>query len=111
MARASCPRYTENLDFDEHVAVFDFQRIHGNFRVRVVSGFPCLWIPGPGVPGADHFAILDHALAYRATAMKAYIVHRGEDAIHVGHADGLVAAWELLGLVGAREVGFSGQLR
>src|SRR5579872_2519358 len=92
-------------DFDQHVAVFDLQRIGRNLRVGVVGGGAGLRIVGPAMPGADHFALFDRALAQRSTLVQANIVHGGVSAVDVGDADLFVAAGEFFGLVDGGEFG------
>jgi hypothetical protein len=101
---------SDDLNFDEDVAAFDFQRIDGDLGGGIVRRFAGLRVPDPGVPGADDFAILDHALPERAAAVQADVIHCTQRAVYVGHADRMVAAGEFFGFVGAGEVGFGGQL-
>ena len=63
------------------------------------------------MPGADDFAAFDHSLPQGSAAMQADIVHGAECAVHVGDADGFIAAGKFLGFVAGREFGFGGDLR
>src|SRR6266568_6388966 len=76
------------LDFDQDVAVFDFDWIYRNLGIGVVRCFAGFGIVLPAVPGADDLAVLDHALTERTAAVQSDIVHGAVDAVHVGDADG-----------------------
>ena len=97
-------------DFDQHFAVFDLQRIHGNSCAGILLGCAGLWILSPAVPRANDLSAFDHSLPQRAAAMQADVVHGAIDAVHVGHADGLRAAGKFSGFVGGWECGFCGEL-
>jgi len=98
------------LDFNQHVAIFDLQRVNSNLRAGILRGFAGLWIPRPAMPGAHYFAAFDHSLPQGAAAMEADIIHGAVGAVHVGDADGLVAAGKFFGFVGGREFGCGGEL-
>jgi hypothetical protein len=49
-------------------------------------------------------------LAERAASMQADVIHGADLAVHIGNADGLVAAGEFFGLVVSGKVGLSGNL-
>src|ERR1700693_1086985 len=66
-------------------------------------------VPCPAVPRTDALAVLDGSFAKRATLVQAHIVHGAVSAVHVGDADGLVAAGEFFGGVGGGEFGLSGE--
>src|SRR5450755_878193 len=105
----SGPRSVSGLDFDQHVAIFNLERIDGDFRIRIVRGLAGFRIPLPAVPRADYLAVLDHAFAERAAAVQADIVHGAVGAVYVGDADGLVAAGEFFDRVGGGKVGLGGE--
>jgi hypothetical protein len=63
------------------------------------------------MPRTDHFAIFDNALAERASAMEADVLHGADLAIHVGNANRLVAAGEFSGFVGGGKVGLGRDFR
>src|SRR5580692_3892251 len=98
-------------DFNQYIAVFDLQRIHGDLHVGILVGDAGRWVVGPAVPGAYYFPTFDHSLPQRAAAMQADVVHGGVGAVYVGYADGFRAARKFFGFVGGREVGLAGELR
>jgi hypothetical protein len=51
------------------------------------------------VPGTNNFAIFNHALPERASAMQAGVIHRADFAVHVGHTDGFVATRKFPGFI------------
>lgn len=97
------------LDFDQHIAIFDFDGIDRDPGIRVVIGRAGLWVVRPAMPRAHDLAILDHALAERTSLMKADVVHSGVAAIHIGETDFFVAAGEFFGGVGSGEFGLRRQ--
>ena len=97
------------LDFNQHVAVFDLQRVDSNLRAGILRCLTGFWIPRPTVPWTHYFAAFDHSLPQGAAAMEADIVHGAVGAAHVGDADGLVAAGKFFGFIGGREFGFGGE--
>src|SRR5579872_2821567 len=65
----------------------------------------------PSVPRTYHFPVNAHALAQRAAAMHAHVVHRRELPLHVGHANVVPAHVELFGLSGFGQVGLPANFR
>src|SRR5579859_3754138 len=63
------------------------------------------------MPGADHFALFNRALAERAALVQADVVHGGVGAVDVGDADFFSGAGEFFGLVNGGEFGLSGEFR
>ena len=95
-------------DFDQHIAVLDFQKIHRDSCAGTVSGLARLGIPGPGVPGADNLPVLDRALAQRPATMQADVVHGAISAVYVRDANLFASTGEFFGFIGAGKVGFGG---
>jgi len=98
------------LDFDQHFAILNLQRIHSNLRARILLGRPSLHIPRPAMPGANNFAALNHSLPERSSAMQADVVHGAERAAHIGDADSLITAGKFFGYVDRLKFGFGGEL-
>src|SRR5579872_2016923 len=65
----------------------------------------------PSVPRTYHFPVNAHALAQRAAAMHAHVVHCRQLALHVGHANVVPAHVELFGLSGFGQVGLRANFR
>src|SRR5208282_801218 len=91
---------------DQHVAALNLHRVHRDLRTRR-SSLACLRIPLPAVPWANYFPAGDHALAERASAMQADVIHGADFAIHVGDTNGLRAAGKFFSFVKAGEFGLS----
>ena len=51
------------LEFNQHIAVLNLQRIYGNFGTGILIGLPGLCVPRPAMPWADNLAAFDHSLA------------------------------------------------
>src|SRR5258708_11876383 len=98
------------LDFNQHVAVFNLQRIHSDLHAGILFGGAGFGVPSPAVPGADNFAAFDHPLAQRAAAVQADVVHGAISAVHICDADGSCAAGKFLGFVAGWQFGFGGEL-
>src|ERR1700730_17564210 len=82
-----------NQDF----VILYFQWIDGKSGSWIVRRLARLRIKLPAMPGTDYFTSFDDALSQGASAVKAYVVHRSDMAIHVSYADGLTGASKLLG--------------
>ena len=74
----------KGLQLDQNVAVLDFERVNGDFRIGIMHGLTGFRIPLPCVPRAHDFSIFDHALTERSALVQADVVHRGIFTIHVG---------------------------
>src|SRR5271155_2787280 len=96
-------------DLDQHIPALNLYRINRNPSPRSPS-LARLRVPLPAMPGTNNFASRDYALAERAAAMQADVIHGADFAVYVGDADGLAAAGEFFGLVGGGEVGLGGDL-
>ena len=103
-------RSGDHSDFNQHIAIFDLQRIHGDLHAGILFRRAGLCVPRPAMPRANNFAAFDHSLAQRAAAMQANVVHGAVCAVDVGDADRFAAAGKFLGFVGGWEVGLSGEL-
>ena len=103
-------REVVRLYLNQHVPVFDLQRVHRDFSGRVMRGFAARRIPRPAVQGTYDLAVLDRSFTERTASVQAHVVHRAVRAIHIGDADGLSVAREFLGLVVARKVGLRSEL-
>ena len=95
-------------DIDEHVAIFSFDRVHGEFGFGVVSHGARLKIVFPPVPWADYFVAVDESLSKRPTHMQADVVHGADGAVDVSDANDFVAKLELLGFSVAGKLRFRG---
>ena len=104
MSRYILRKWDQGLKLKEYIAVFDFEGIQGEFRLRVLDGLACLQIPFPTVPRTDDFALFDCALPERSAPVQADVVDRGVSSVHIGNANFLVATAKFLGLVSAGEV-------
>ena len=109
MTRTRNPAYSHGvLDLNQHITVFNLQRIHDNLHVGILLGGAGLRVPRPAVPRAHHLAAFNHSLPQRPSAVQAYVVHGAENAINVGNADGFRATGEFFSFVDGRELGFGG---
>jgi hypothetical protein len=97
-------------DVDQHIRTLDLHRIDCELRSER-AGLAGLWIPSPAMPRTDHFATFDHALAKRAAAMKADVIHGADFAIYIGDANRLLAAGEFFGFVRGGKVGLCRNFR
>src|SRR5580693_8637439 len=101
----------DELNFNQHIAVFNLQRIHGDLGAWILFGSAGLRIVRPAMPGTDHLATFDHSLPQRAAAVQADVVHGADRAVYVGYANGFCTAGKFFGFVGGWEFGFGGELR
>src|ERR1700674_3283527 len=94
--------------FDQHIPTLNLHRIHRHLSPRRTS-LTRLRIPFPPMPRTDNLPSRDHALPKRPAAMQADVIQGADFAVHIGDADGLVAAGEFFGFVGSRKVGLRGE--
>jgi hypothetical protein len=73
------------LDLHKNFFAFDTYRINCNSFLRVRSG-PGGCIEGPGMPGANHFALFDQPLGQRPAPVGTFVVQRPDYPIDVGDA-------------------------
>ena len=97
------------LEFDQHIAVFNFEGINRDFGGLIVRGLARFRVVLPAVPGANDLAVLNHSLTEGTALMKANIIQCGIVAIHVGYADFLASTGEFFGGVGGGEFGLRRQ--
>ena len=95
-------------DIDEHVAIFDLDRINGELRFRVVSHRTRFKVILPPVPRADYFIAVDESLSKRPAHMQADVIHGADGAVDVGDANDFVAKLELLGFSVGGKLRFRG---
>src|ERR1035441_9404482 len=94
---------------DQHIPALNFQGVHGHLSPRR-TGLARLRVQLPAMPGTNNFPSSNHALTERASAMQANVIHGADFAVHVGHADGLVATGKFFGFVGTGEFGLGRNL-
>ena len=68
------------------VVTFEFEGIDGNFA-SLFGAFASAEVEGPGVPGADDFAVLKPALAKRAATVRTPVVNGRELATGICKTD------------------------
>ncbi len=61
------------------------------------------------MPWAHNLPVFNHALPQRPAAVQADVVHGRDGAVHVSHADGLIAAGKFSGFVIGGEFGLGGE--
>ena len=99
----------ERSHFYHHVAVLNFDRIDGEFRLRVIFQLPGFRIVLPAMPWANELVAFDVALAERPAHVQAYIVHSSDGAADIGDADRLAFNLEFFGFAFGGKLGFGGQ--
>jgi hypothetical protein len=71
------------LDLYENLIPFNTYRINCNSFLRVFSRSG-RGVEGPGVPGTNQFAVFNHALGQRASAVRAFVVQGANDPVDIG---------------------------
>ena len=97
------------LNFNQHIAIFNLEGIHGDLRAGIVRSLARLRIPLPPVPWADELVAFNHSLPQGPAAMQAYVVHGADCAVDVGDTDYFVAAGKFFRFAFVGELGLGGE--
>ena len=80
-------RWELRLDAEQYVLTLNLNRVHRDFLLRVVLGFPGLQVESPGMPGTQDLSILQPAFRERPLPVRAYVIDGGKLPIAVGNAN------------------------
>src|SRR5437588_10240227 len=92
----------------QNILSLDSKRVDFSLNGRVMRGGAGLRIVLPAMPGTNHLAAVNDSLAQRPAAVQANVIHGGDGAAHVGHADNLFFASEFPRFVLRRQFVASG---